>query len=65
MPLMGVGWNRPSAVGYEFDRSVSSLAEPFEGQLPRFSPEQICLVVGRGQALVLLAWAKALVALEF
>jgi hypothetical protein len=28
------------------------------GQLPQFSPEQICLDVGRNQARALLAWAN-------
>ena len=59
----GVGWNRSPGAGFEIaDVFCMSPAwsEPFEGQLPQFSPEQICLDVGRIQARALLAWASVL-----
>ncbi len=40
----------------------SAKPKPFEGQPPQFSPEQICLEVGRNRARARFAWAKALCA---
>ena len=65
MPLMGVGWSRPSAAESAARVADSAKPEPFEGQPRQFSPEQICLEVGRNRARARFAWADTLCAKSF
>jgi hypothetical protein len=62
MPLLGVGWSRPSAAGCAEAGADPAEPEPLEGQPRQFSPEQDCLDVGRNQARARFAWAYALCA---
>jgi len=59
MPLVGVGWNRPLAAESVEADADSAEPEPLEGRHGQFSPEQICLDVGRSWALARFARVKS------
>ena len=59
IPLAGFGWNRPLAAESVEADADSAGPEPLEGRHGQFSPEQICLDVGRSWALARIAQVKS------